>query len=110
VFAVFFVSTGAGRDGATGCWTGVVSTSKRSLGVHSSAVHNASSVVSLTWLGSLVNSADTEAADISSPAFSASNRRSSVPVYTSRCAAAIRNRQRIFMPTRPLRSAARALT
>ena len=73
--------------------------------MHSRAVHNATSVVSLTWLGSLVNSADTDAADISNPAFSASSRRSSVPVHTSRCAAAIRSRQRIFMPNRPFRSA-----
>ena len=69
VFTVFFVSTGAGRDGVTGCSTGVVSTSNRSLGVQSRAVHNAISVVSLTWLGSLVNSADTDAADISNPRF-----------------------------------------
>ena len=105
---VFFVSTGDRPDGAAGCSTGVVSTSNRSLGVQSRAVHNAISVDSLIWLGSLVNSADTDADDNSRPARSASSRRSSVPVHTSRCAAAIRSRHRIFMPTGPPRSARRA--
>ena len=50
-----------------GCATGVVSTSNRSLGVHSSAVHNAIRVDSLIWLGSLVNNADTDAEDSSKP-------------------------------------------
>ncbi|HUK67343.1 MAG TPA: hypothetical protein VLW50_01080 [Streptosporangiaceae bacterium] len=38
---------------------GVVSGSNRSSGVHDRAVHSASSVVSLSWDGCLVNSADT---------------------------------------------------
>jgi len=78
-FAVSFVSVGTGRDGVAGCSGGVVSTSNRSLGVHSSAVHNAISVARSIWLGSLVNSAD-----ISNPDISASRRRSSAPVHTSR--------------------------
>ena len=98
----------AGRAGAAGRATGVVSTSIRSLGVQSSAVHNAARVDSFTWAGSLVNSADTDADDSSRPAFSASSRRSWVPVHTSRWAAAIRSRHRIFMPPAPLRPARRA--
>src|SRR5665647_1679449 len=62
--------------------TGVVSTSIRSLGVHSRAVQSAARVSSLTWLGCLVNSADTDAEDSSSPARSARRRRSCAPVQT----------------------------
>lgn len=62
-------TAGAFAGGALGCCSGVVSTSNRSFGVHSKAVHNAIRVDSLTWLGSLVSSADTEAAEISNPAF-----------------------------------------
>jgi hypothetical protein len=70
--------------GVIGCVTGVVSTSNRSSGVHSRAVHNAIRVDSLIWLGCLVNNADTDADDNSSPALSASSRRSWAPVHTSR--------------------------
>ena len=87
--------------GTAGCSTGVVSTSNRSLGVQSRAVHSAARVESFTWDGSLVNSADTDAADISRPAFSASSRRSWLPVHTSRCAAAIRSFHRMFTPAPP---------
>ena len=83
--------------------TGVVSISNRSLGVHSNAVHNAASVVSLTCAGCLVSNADTDAADIDNPALSASSRRSSAPVHTSRCAAAMRSFHCTFT-TRPPRS------
>ena len=55
--------------------TGVMSTSRRSLGLHSSAVHNATSVASFTCDGVLVNNAETDAEDSSSPARSASSRR-----------------------------------
>ena len=44
-----------------GAATGVVSTSNRSFGVHSSAVHNAASVDSFTCAGCFVSSADTDA-------------------------------------------------
>ncbi len=71
--------------------TGVVSTSNRSLGLHSRAVHSAARVESFTWEGVFVNSADTEAEVSSTPARSASNRRSWAPVHTSRWAAAIRS-------------------
>lgn len=56
-----------GRGGVMGHSTGVVSTSIRSFGVHSSAVHKAASVVIFTCEGSLVNSADTEAAALPAP-------------------------------------------
>ena len=88
--------TGAGAAGRS---TGVVSTSNRSFGVHSSAVHNAANVDSFTCAGSLANSADTDAEDSSSPARSANSRRSWVPVHTSRWAAAIRSRHRIRILT-----------
>ena len=94
--------------GTAGRSTGVVSTSNRSSGVQSSAVHKAARVDSFTWAGSLVNSADTDADDSSRPARSASSRRSWVPVHTSRWAAAIRSRHRIFTPPAPLRPARRA--
>jgi hypothetical protein len=74
------------------------------VGVHSSAVHNAISVESLIWLGSLANNADTDAEDNSKPAFSASSRRSWAPVHTSRWAAAIRSFHRIFIRPNPPRS------
>lgn len=96
--AAFLV--GAGRAGRS---TGVVSTSNRSLGVHSSAVHNAMRVDSLIWLGCLVNNADTDAEDSCNPAFSASSRCSWAPVHTSRWAAAIRSFHLICMLT-PVRS------
>ena len=83
--------------------TGVVSISNRSLGVHSNAVHNAASVVSFTCAGCLVSNADTDAADIDNPALSASSRRSSAPVHTSRCAAAMRSFH-CTLTTRPPRS------
>ena len=73
--------------------------------MHSRAVHNAARVDSFTCDGSLVNSADTEAADISVPAFSASSLRSCAPVHTSRWAAAIRSFHRILMLGLPPRSA-----
>jgi hypothetical protein len=63
-----FGSDGTGHGGVAGRSTGVVSISNRSSGVHCNAVHNAISVESLIWLGSLVNSADTDAADICTPA------------------------------------------
>ena len=63
--AVFGFGPRLGRFGAAA--TGVVSISNRSLGVHSSAVHNAASVASFTWAGCLVSSADTDAADSCSP-------------------------------------------
>lgn len=54
---------GAGRiGGSAGRSTGVASISNKSSGVHCKAVHNAISVVILIWVGSLVNSADTDAA------------------------------------------------
>src|SRR5262249_60229769 len=87
---------GGGPRRGCGGWaagvTGVVCTSIRSPGPHSSAVHSAASVDSLTWAGVLVSSADTDAEDSCSPARSASSRRSWAPVHTSRCAAAIRSR------------------
>ena len=58
--------------------------------------------------GSVRWHADTDAADSSSPALSASSRRSSVPVHTSRCAAAIRSFHRMFMRPAPPRTARRA--
>jgi hypothetical protein len=82
---------------------GVVSTSKRSLGVQPSAVHSATSVCNFSCAGSFVNNADTEAADISRPARSTRSRRSSTPVQTSRCAAAIRSRHLMFMVLPPVR-------
>ena len=77
--------------------TGVVSTSKRSLGVQSSAVQRATKVSSFTWLGCLVRSADIEAAERWSPARSSKRRRSCAPVHTSRWAAAIRSFHLISM-------------
>jgi hypothetical protein len=71
--------------GEIGCATGVVSTSNGSSGVQPRAVHNAIRVDSLTWLGCLVNNADTDAEDSSNPAFSPSSRCSCAPVQTSRC-------------------------
>jgi hypothetical protein len=59
-----------------GTATGVVSSSNRSLGAHSRAVHNAARVSSLTWEGCLVSSAEIDAEDSSRPARSASSRRS----------------------------------
>ncbi len=84
--------SGLARAGLTAGDTGVVSTSNKSLGVHSSAVHNASSVSSFTCAGCFVSSADTDADDSCSPDRSASRRRSRAPVQTSRCAAASRSR------------------
>jgi hypothetical protein len=57
------LGSGLRRGGFAGRSTGLVSTSNRSFGVHSSAVHNAASVCNFTWLGVLVNSADTDALD-----------------------------------------------
>jgi hypothetical protein len=48
-------------------------------------------VDSLTWLGCLLNRADTEALDNTRPARSISRLRSSVAVHTPRWAAAIRS-------------------
>ncbi len=95
-------TTAAGRCARSGglAATGVVSTSSKSFGVQSSAVHNAARVVSFSWAGCLVSSTDTDAEDICSPAFSASSRRSCAPVQTSRWAAAIRSRQVVFMTVR----------
>lgn len=64
--------------------------------MHSSAVHNASSVDSLTWVGCLVSSAVTDAYDSVNPARSVNSRRSCAPVHTSRCAAAVRSFQVIL--------------
>jgi hypothetical protein len=92
---------GAGRDAAADLGvaaTGVVSTSIRSVGEHSNAVHSAARVDSLTWAGCLVSNADTLAEDSCSPARSANSRRSCAPVHTSRCAAAIRSRHRTSIP------------
>src|SRR5438093_13328320 len=47
----------SGWAGAAGRSTGEVSTSNKSLGVHPNAVHNGANVDSLTWEGSLLNSA-----------------------------------------------------
>src|SRR5680860_1061277 len=71
----------------------VRSNSSRSLGVHSNAVQSAANVSSLTWTGWRVSNAETETADNSRFALSASNRRNWAPVQTSRWAAAIRSRQ-----------------
>ena len=72
--------------------------------MHSSAVHNAASVDSFNWAGCLVINAETDAADISSPARSVRRRRSWAPVHTSRCAAAIRSRHLTFIVLPPDRS------
>src|SRR5260370_13216716 len=55
--------SGLARAGLTAGATGVVSTSNKSLGVHSSAVHNASSVSRFTCPGCLVSSPDTDPDD-----------------------------------------------
>lgn len=50
--------------------------------MHGRAVHNAIKVERFVWLGSLVDGANTDAADISTPDLSAISRRKSVPVHT----------------------------
>src|SRR5512132_305482 len=91
---------GAGRvaAGLGVAATGVVSTSIRSPGEQSSAVHSAARVDSLTWAGCLVSNADTLAEDSCSPARSANSRRNCAPVHTSRWAAAIRSRHFTSIP------------
>src|SRR5712672_3542939 len=74
------------RCGCGGMAAGVVSTSSRSLGVHSKAVHNAARVDSFSCAGWRVSSADTLADDSDIPARSASSRRNCAPVHTSRWA------------------------
>lgn len=78
-------SAGTGPDGA-----GV--NTRRSPGAQSRAAHRAARVDSFTCDGCFVNRADTEAGDRPRPAFSASSRRSWVPVHTPRSAAVIRSR------------------
>lgn len=78
----------------------VSGTPKSSLGVHSKAVHNAASVSNFTWLGFLFSNAETDGEDSSSPARSASRRRSCAPVHTSRAAITCRSLQPICTRSR----------
>ena len=77
----------------------MVSTSIRSAGPQSKAVQIAARVESLSWRGWLLNSADTEAGESSTPARSDMSRRSAAAVQTSRWAAAIRRRHLMSVST-----------